>query len=94
MLRTRNLYTALEAMALATLVAVGSAGTAYAHITTEAANNGYGQEKHEKYGVDASGNVIQDTTNPGSDNGLGVPQGGPGAGQAGEDSKQDGTGLR
>lgn len=48
-------------------------------------NNGYGQEKH---------GAPQDGTNPGSDNGKGTPTGGPGAGKAGKDSKQNGTGLR
>ena len=48
-------------------------------------NNGFGQEKH---------GAPQDGENPGSDQGQGVPRGGPGAGMAGEESKQDGTGLR
>ena len=48
-------------------------------------NNGFGQEKH---------GAPQDGENPGSDQGRGVPRGGPGAGSAGQDSKQNGTGLR
>ena len=48
-------------------------------------NNGFGQEKH---------GAPQDGENPGSDQGKGIPSGGPGAGWAGFDSKQDGTGLR
>ena len=48
-------------------------------------NTGFGQEKH---------GAPQDGENKGSDQGQGVPRGGPGAGMAGHDSKQDGTGLR
>ncbi len=48
-------------------------------------NNGFGQEKREE---------PQDGENPGSDNGRGVPSGGPGAGSAGQNTKQNGTGLR
>ena len=47
----------------------------------EKGNNGYGQEKR---GID-------DGTNPGSDNGAGIPAGGPGADLAGMDSKQNGS---
>ena len=53
-------------------------------VTTKG-NNGFGQEKQ---------GAPQDGENPGSDKGKGVPRGGPGAGLAGEDSKQNGTGLR
>ena len=48
-------------------------------------NNGFGQEKH---------GAPQDGENPGSDQGAGIPSGGPGAGLAGRVSKQNGTGLR
>ncbi len=48
-------------------------------------NNGFGQEKRGE---------PQDSENPGSDRGNGVPRGGPGAGSAGQDNKQNGTGLR
>lgn len=48
-------------------------------------NNGFGQEKH---------GVSQDGENKGSDNGQGIASGGPGAGMAGQDSKQNGTDLR
>lgn len=52
---------------------------------TTKGNNGFGQEKQ---------GATQDGENAGSDKGKGVPKGGPGAGMAGQDSKQDGTGLR
>ena len=48
-------------------------------------NNGFGQEKH---------GAPQDGENPGSEQGKGIPSGGPGAGLAGSASKQNGTGLR
>ena len=48
-------------------------------------NNGFGQEKH---------GALQDGENKGSDQGQGVASGGPGSGMAGQDSKQNGTGLR
>ena len=75
--------TALSTVAAALAVAALSfASVASAH---EKGNNGFGQEKH---------GAPQDGETPGSDNGQGVPQGGPGAGMAGAVSKQDGTGLR
>jgi hypothetical protein len=82
-------------LAAAAILSVGSVGFTAAYAcgdgscnppeTTSKGNNGFGQEKH---------GAVQDGENPGSDKGRGTPNGGPGAGMAGQDSKQNGTGLR
>ncbi len=83
----------LAGAALVAALLFGAGGPAFAcgdgscepPTETTKGNNGFGQEKH---------GAAQDGENPGSDKGKGVPRGGPGAGLAGEDSKQNGTGLR
>lgn len=81
----------LAGAALVAALFFSAAGSAYAcgdggcEPEPTKGNNGFGQEMQC---------AVQDGENPGSDEGKGVPRGGPGAGRAGADSKQDGTTLR